>query len=240
MRPELRLDPVVCFMARSVHLLLQCRLSRKSGLADRRVRMVDPAAGAYDAAAWVLAEQEFPLDAGQRISLLRQADSKSLLADLSGGIPVFLGKPEGDYVKFLRLAQSTIDQLGRGVAALVVDHNCLTAPSFRGLRQSLVQHTFNEIYALDLARTVDGEENEEVIPDGSALLFLVKYGGFRARVFLADLGGTKEEKLRLLWSSDLSTMNWKEVPTRVPVAFRPWAELNVSPRRLDCPRQRRD
>src|SRR5262249_22736570 len=56
---------------------------------------------------------------------------------------------QDDYVKFLRLAQWLIDRNGEGIVAFVVNHNCLDAPTFRGLRSSLLQ-SFQEIYALDL------------------------------------------------------------------------------------------
>ncbi len=68
------------------------------------------------------------------------------------------GKPLGernskwlqdDYVKFLRWAQWRIDQTGQGVLAFITNHGYLDNPTFRGMRQNLMQ-TFDEIYALDL------------------------------------------------------------------------------------------
>lgn len=332
MTPELRKRhgvyatpaPLVSFVVRSVHLLLQSRLRRPDGLADRGVRVLDPAAGAMNfvietwrlaldhhrgfhgdggiakligrhllphfhgiellaetceeghrAAADFLTEEGFPLAPGQRVSL-RQGDAlSSPLVGLSGGCPVLLGNPpwsgykthkgtwicdllrgyarpdgrweegyfridgkrldernvkwlQDDYVKFLRLAQWTIDRQGEGLAALVVNHNCLDAPTFRGLRQSLVR-TFNEIYALDLhgnrrqrEQAPDGGKDDNVfsgVSQGAAVLFLVKDGGPRRRIFQTDLYGSREEKLAFLESSDLAAMNWQERPTGVPCAF---------------------
>jgi hypothetical protein len=68
------------------------------------------------------------------------------------------GKPLGeknpkwlqdDYVKFLRWAQWRIEQTGQGVLAFITNHGYLDNPTFRGMRQNLMQ-TFDEIYVLDL------------------------------------------------------------------------------------------
>jgi predicted helicase len=311
--------PLVSFVVRSVHLLLQSRFGLRDGLADYGVRLLDPAAGAMNFVieAWRVAldhvrrsdrergiddlisnhllrhfqgiellpkvcmegrravreffsQQGFPLDPGQRISLRRADALSSPRMDLSGGIPVLLGNPpwsgykthqgewirgllhgyvrpdgsweegyfridgkrldehnvkwlQDDYVKFLRLAQWTIDHLGKGIVALVVNHNCLEAPTFRGLRQSLAR-TFNEIYALDLhGNRRKGERDENIFPgvsQGAGVLFLVKDRGSRRKVFLADLYGSRGEKLAFLESSDLASMDWTELPTSVPCVFR--------------------
>ena len=50
---------------------------------------------------------------------------------------------QDDAVKFLRLAQWRVDQAGAGLVALVLNHNGLDAPTFRGLRASLLG-TFDE------------------------------------------------------------------------------------------------
>jgi type I restriction-modification system DNA methylase subunit len=56
---------------------------------------------------------------------------------------------QDDYVKFLRLAQWLIERNGEGIVAFVLNHNFLDAPTFRGLRRSLLR-TFEQIYVLDL------------------------------------------------------------------------------------------
>jgi predicted helicase len=100
-----------------------------------------------------------------------------------------------DYVKFLRLAQWRIDQTGEGIAAFVVNHNCLEAPTFRGLRRSLLG-TFDEIHVLDLhgnrrrrERAPDGRADENVftgVAQGAALLILVKLPDLPRRVLHAE------------------------------------------------------
>jgi len=68
------------------------------------------------------------------------------------------GKPLGernpkwlqdDYVKFIRWGQWRIEQTGQGVLAFITNHGYLDNPTFRGMRQHLMQ-TFDEIYVLDL------------------------------------------------------------------------------------------
>ncbi len=64
------------------------------------------------------------------------------------------GKPLGeknpkwlqdDYVKFIRFAQWKIDNAGEGVMGFITNHSYLDNPTFRGMRQSLM-NSFNEIY----------------------------------------------------------------------------------------------
>ena len=82
------------------------------------------------------------------------------------------GKPLGernpkwlqdDYVKFLRFAQWRIEQTGHGIVSMITNHSWLDNPTFRGMRQSLME-TFDDIYILDLHGNV---KKKEVAPDGS-------------------------------------------------------------------------
>ena len=82
------------------------------------------------------------------------------------------GKPLGeknpkwlqdDYVKFLRWGQWRITQTGQGVLAMITNHGYLDNPTFRGMRQQLMQ-TFSEIYLLNLHGNA---KKKEVCPDGS-------------------------------------------------------------------------
>jgi hypothetical protein len=56
---------------------------------------------------------------------------------------------QDDYVKFLRWGQWRIEQTGQGILAFITNHGYLDNPTFRGMRQNLMQ-TFDEIYVLDL------------------------------------------------------------------------------------------
>ncbi len=101
------------------------------------------------------------------------------------------GKPLGeknpkwlqdDYVKFIRFAQWKIDQAGEGVLGFITNHSYLDNPTFRGMRQSLMQ-SFDEIYLLDLhgnslkkEKCPDGSKDENVfdIQQGVAIALFVK------------------------------------------------------------------
>jgi hypothetical protein len=80
------------------------------------------------------------------------------------------GKPLGernpkwlqdDYVKFLRWAQWRIEKTGQGVLAFITNHGYLDNPTFRGMRQNLMQ-TFDEIYVLDLH---GNSKKKETVPN---------------------------------------------------------------------------
>ena len=102
------------------------------------------------------------------------------------------GKPLGernpkwlqdDYVKFLRWGQWRIEQTGQGILAFITNHGYLDNPTFRGMRQNLMQ-TFDEIYLLDLhgnskkKETVPGSGNADKnvfdIQQGVAIGIFVK------------------------------------------------------------------
>ncbi len=87
-----------------------------------------------------------------------------------------------DYVKFIRFAQWKIDQVGEGVLGFITNHSYLDNPTFRGMRQSLM-NSFNEIYILDLhgntlkkERCPDGSKDENVfdIQQGVAISLFIK------------------------------------------------------------------
>ena len=131
-----------------------------------------------------------------------------------------------DYVKFLRLAQWTIDRAGEGIVAFVVNHNALEAPTFRGLRYSLL-NTFERIYALDLhgnrrrkESSPSGERDENVfegVAQGIAVLVLVKRPGLPRQVFRGDLYGERSQKLATLSRTTVQTFPWSEAPPRPPL-----------------------
>src|SRR6266480_6887308 len=54
-----------------------------------------------------------------------------------------------DYIKFIRFAQWRIERTGYGILAFITNHGYLDNPTFRGMRQSLMQ-TFDDIYVLNL------------------------------------------------------------------------------------------
>jgi len=68
-----------------------------------------------------------------------------------------------DYVKFIRFAQWRIEQTGYGILGFITNQGYLDNPTFRGMRQALMQD-FDEIYVLDLH---GNSKKKEKSPDGS-------------------------------------------------------------------------
>ncbi|HNQ43198.1 MAG TPA: DNA methyltransferase, partial [Candidatus Cloacimonadota bacterium] len=86
--------------------------------------------------------------------------------------------------KFLRFAQWKIHKAGKGIVGMITNHGYLDNPTFRGMRQSLMQ-TFDEIYVLDLhgnslkkEKAADGGKDENVfdIRQGTAIVLMLKVG----------------------------------------------------------------
>ena len=137
-----------------------------------------------------------------------------------------------DYVKFIRFAQWRIERTGEGVLGFVTNHNYLDAPTFRGMRQSLLK-AFDEIYLLDLH---GNSKKQEGAPDGGpdvnvfdiqqgvAIGLFVKRanGGDKpARVFHAGLWGERDSgadggKYGWLAANDVDSTEWTELWPKSP------------------------
>lgn len=121
-----------------------------------------------------------------------------------------------DYVKFIRFGQWRIERTGYGVLAFVTNHSYLDNPTFRGMRQSLM-NTFDDIYVLDLhgnskkkESCPDGSKDENVfdIQQGVSINIFVKHPNGnkkKAIVHHADLWGDREYKYNWLEENDLNT-----------------------------------
>ena len=145
------------------------------------------------------------------------------------------GKPLGernskwlqdDYVKFIRFGQWRIEQSGGGILAFISNNGYLDNPTFRGMRQSLME-TFTEIYLLDLhgnARkkesTPDGGPDENVfdIMQGVAIALFIKEPGKTdlAKVHHADLWGKRDAKYRSLGDGEVGTLQWETLQPQKP------------------------
>ncbi|MCJ7510266.1 MAG: N-6 DNA methylase [Dehalococcoidia bacterium] len=128
---------------------------------------------------------------------------------------------QDDYVKFLRFGQWRIDRTGQGVLAFITNHSYLDSPTFRGMRQCLM-NTFTDIYVLDLhgnerkgERCPDGSPDKNVfdIQQGVAIGIFVKEAGKAgpARVHHGDLWGLREVKYGVLADEDIATTEWAEL-----------------------------
>ena len=150
------------------------------------------------------------------------------------------GKPLGeknskwlqdDYVKFIRFSQWKIDQAGEGVVGFITNHSYLDNPTFRGMRQSLM-NSFDEIYILDLhgnstkkEKTPDGSKDENVfdIQQGVAIVFFIKYkNGKKKQVYHQEIFGLREEKYNWLIKYNIKKVKWqKAVPYPEFYLFKP-------------------
>jgi predicted helicase len=140
------------------------------------------------------------------------------------------GKPLGeknpkwlqdDYVKFIRFAQWKIDQLGEGVLGFITNHSYLDNPTFRGMRQSLM-NSFNEIYILDLhgnslkkEKCPDGSKDENVfdIKQGVAIALFIKRKAEKigCKVYRSEIWGYRQKKYDWLLENDISTIKWQKL-----------------------------
>lgn len=140
---------------------------------------------------------------------------------------------QDDYVKFLRFAQWKIHKAGFGIVGMITNHSYLDNPTFRGMRQSLM-NTFDEIYITDLhgnslkkETTPEGEKDENVfdIRQGVAIaLFVKKKPDSKkekktAKVFHMDLYGLREEKGKWLDKHKLNVKNYTRLSPASPWYF---------------------
>ncbi|MCY4010321.1 MAG: N-6 DNA methylase [Anaerolineaceae bacterium] len=134
-----------------------------------------------------------------------------------------------DYVKFIRFGQWRIEHNGEGILAFITNHGWLDNPTFRGMRQSLLE-SFSEIYVLDLHGnskkkevTPEGNKDENVfdIQQGVSIAFFVKQRGYTgpSRVFHADLWGLRQKKYDGLNASDVTDTDWQEIEPQSPSYF---------------------
>ncbi len=144
-----------------------------------------------------------------------------------------------DYVKFIRFAQWRIDRTGHGILAFISNHGYLDNPTFRGMRQSLM-NSFDDIYILDLHGNAkkketapDGSKDENVfdIQQGVAIgIFVKRLDGDpdkRARVHHADCWGLREivkkdpttlvgGKYHWLYENSIESTDWEELTPSSP------------------------
>ena len=163
---------------------------------------------------------------------------KLLKEDLDGAQSYYTvdGKPLGerklwlqdDYVKFLRFAQWKIHKAGQGIVAMITNHSYLDNPTFRGMRQSLMQ-TFDEIYVLDLhgnslkkETAPDGSLDENVfdIRQGVAIAVFIKNNQDKENmIFHRDLFGSREFKYEWLREQAFSQNNYEKLFPVSPYYF---------------------
>jgi len=136
---------------------------------------------------------------------------------------------QDDYVKFIRFGQWRIESTGQGVLGYITNHAYLDNPTFRGMRQYLMD-TFTDIYVLNLhgnvkkkKATPDGGKDENVfdIQQGVAIGIFVREPGkdSPAKVHYADMWGMQEAKYHALSNTDINTTEWTELQPNSPFYF---------------------
>jgi predicted helicase len=136
---------------------------------------------------------------------------------------------QNDYVKFIRFAQWKIDQAGEGIVGFITDHSYLDNPTFRGMRQSLM-NSFDEIYILDLhgnslkkEKAPDGSPDKNVfdIRQGVAIVLLIKRKAREGacKVSHADAWGSRDHKYSYLQSNTWETTKHAVLQPSSPTYF---------------------
>lgn len=132
---------------------------------------------------------------------------------------------QDDYVKFVRLSQTTIESATTGILGFITNHGYIDNPTFRGMRWSLMQ-SFDQLRLLDLHGNAkkketapDGAKDENVfeIQQGVAICLLAKWNSKGlAHVFRADLYGLQTAKYAFLGSSSMQQTNWRVLEPNAP------------------------
>lgn len=135
---------------------------------------------------------------------------------------------QDDYVKFIRYAQWKIDQNGEGVVGFITNHSYLDNPTFRGMRESLLQ-SFDRIYILNLhgnslkkEKRPDGGKDENVfdIRQGVAIGIFIKNKKLgNKKIYYTDLWGLREDKYHWLDRHTIDNVKWQEVKPISPFYF---------------------
>jgi predicted helicase len=169
---------------------------------------------------WIqdLLKKGYPLKNGARDNGYYQIDGKPL----GERNPKWL---QDDYVKFIRFAQWKIDTAGEGVVGFITNHSYLDNPTFRGMRQSLL-NSFDRIYLLNLhgsslkkEKSPDGSKDENVfdIRPGVAIALFVKNKESKdKKVYYSELFGKREEKYHWLDRHDITNVEWKTLKPESP------------------------
>ncbi len=150
---------------------------------------------------------------------------------------------QDDYVKFLRFAQWKIHKAGKGIVGMITNHGYIDNPTFKGMRQSLM-NTFDEIYVLDLHGNTnkgetcpDGSKDENVfdIRQGTAIILMVKLGSKpetlrssgSTAVYHHELFGLRQDKYDWLANNQFNIDNYQKISPSSPFnLFRPEDKSN--------------
>ncbi|TFU06194.1 hypothetical protein EUV02_04065 [Polymorphobacter arshaanensis] len=126
---------------------------------------------------------------------------------------------QDDYVKFIRFAQQKVDAAGVGIVAIITSHSFLDNPTFRGMRQSLME-SFDQIRVIDLhgntkkkEKAPGGSDDKNIfdIEQGVAISLLVKKKGIERGIWHVDVWGSRQEKYEWSARTALKSVDWKRL-----------------------------
>jgi type I restriction-modification system DNA methylase subunit len=126
---------------------------------------------------------------------------------------------QDDYVKFFAFSQAVLNKIDKAILALVTNHSFLDSLTLRGLRNCLLKQ-FSSLYLIDLQGSVkrkfaqiNNDENVFDIQQGVAISLFIKDSEENEfeKIKRADVFGTREEKYRLLMSSNLDSTIYEDI-----------------------------
>ena len=133
---------------------------------------------------------------------------------------------QDDYVKFFRYAQWRIEESGCGVVGFVTNHGYVDNPTFRGMRQCLL-NTFTDLFVIDLhgnrkkhEQTPSGmlDENVFAIEQGVAVGIFARLPGRQSAgtITHAELWGREGDKFRELNRNTVLNLTSEKVEPSLP------------------------
>lgn len=136
---------------------------------------------------------------------------------------------DDDYIKFIRYGEYVIENAGQGILAYISNNSFLDGITHRRMRKELME-VFDDIYILDLHGSVkkhetapDGGKDDNVfdIQQGVSINIFVKTSKKTsyARLWHADLFGTRESKYTFLHGTELTNVHWKQLLPTEPYYF---------------------
>ena len=102
-------------------------------------------------------------------------------------------------MKFIAFAQKKMNIVEEGIVGVITNHSWLDNPSFRGMRQSLMQ-TLEQVYVLDLNSSA---KRKDRAPDGSRdeIVFDIEQG-VAISIFANRPGATSFVRHAEMWVPD--------------------------------------
>jgi predicted helicase len=136
---------------------------------------------------------------------------------------------QDDYVKFIRFSQLHLSDAGIGILGFITNHGYLDNPTFRGMRQSLLD-TFSHLSILDLhgnsnkgEQSPDGDHEENVfdIKQGVSIFLGVNpvVTSDESRSLYYSLWGRRDAKYKWLSNHSNANTDWTDLVPVSPYRF---------------------